>query len=288
MDNPPAPTPENPLNQASPASPQQPTSDHETPLEPVRSRPYNSWRVLTTALSVAILVATLFTIWTPGVLLSKDLVDPIALLQPLLRSTQAGLPTPTVPARPRIGIVAGHSGPQNDPGAVCSDGLTEAKVNLTIATLVQKDLVEQGYDVDLLQEFDPRLTKYKASLLVSIHNDSCNYINDEATGFKVAAAQASLNPDKASRLTACLTDRYAKTTGLRFHYNSVTADMTRYHAFDEIDPNTTAAIIETGFLNLDRKILTEQPDLVAQGVTAGILCFLHNEDIPPTATPPAP
>ncbi len=221
-------------------------------------------------------------------LLSKDLVDPIKLLQPLYKSTLAALPTPTIPARPLIGIVAGHSGPQNDPGAVCTDGLSEAKVNLTIATLVQKNLVEQGYDVDLLQEFDPRLNQYQAKVLVSIHNDSCNYVNDEATGFKVAAAQASLHPDKASRLTACLVDRYAKTTGLKFHYNSVTPDMTRYHAFDEIDPNTTAAIIETGFLNLDRKILTEKPDLVAQGVSSGILCFLHNEDIPPTATPPTP
>jgi len=88
-------------------------------------------------------------------------------------------------------------------------------------------------------------------------------------------------------LVACISDRYAKTTGLPFHYNSITPDMTSYHAFNEIDPQTTAAIIETGFLNLDRKILTEQPDLVAQGVTAGILCFLHNEDIPSTPTPPA-
>ena len=139
--------------------------------------------------------------------------------------------------------------------------------------------------MDLLNEFDPRLANYKAAVLVSIHNDSCEYINDQATGFKVAAAQASTNPDRATRLTACLSDRYAKTTGLRFHYNSVTKDMTDYHAFSEIDPSTTAAIIETGFLNLDRKILTEHPDLIAQGVTNGILCFLRNEDIPVTATP---
>lgn len=264
-----------------------PPQQVELTSTPKPHAPYSTWRALTTAISVAILVASLFTIWTPGTLLSKDLADRISLLQPLIKSTQAAFPSPTAPPKPRVGIVAGHSGPQNDPGSVCSDGLTEAKVNLTIATLVQKNLVEQGYDVDLLQEFDPRLKQYQAKVLVSIHNDSCNYINNEATGFKVAAAQASLNPDKASRLTACLSDRYAKTTGLPFHYNSITPDMTSYHAFDEIDPQTTAAIIETGFLNLDRKILTEQPDLVAQGVTEGILCFLHNEDIPPAATPPA-
>lgn len=263
-------------------------SSEISPSQTPKSRShFNIWRGLTTAISVAVLVASLFTIWTPGTLLSKDLSNQIILLPPILGATPVVITTPTVPPKPRIGIVSGHSGPQNDPGAVCPDGLTEAKVNLTIATLVQKNLVDQGYDVDLLNEFDPRLTGYQAKVLVSIHNDSCNYINDQATGFKVAAAEATTNPGRASRLTACMVDRYRKTTGLKFDYNSITPDMTQYHTFSEIDPNTPAAIIETGFLNLDRKILTEHPDVVAQGVTAGILCFLRNEDIPPTATPPA-
>jgi N-acetylmuramoyl-L-alanine amidase len=58
--------------------------------------------------------------------------------------------------------------------------------------------------------------------------------------------------------------------------------MTFYHAFDEISPNTTAAIIETGFLNLDYEILTQQPDLVATGIVNGILCYINNESINPT------
>lgn len=61
--------------------------------------------------------------------------------------------------------------------------------------------------------------------------------------------------------------------------------MTSYHAFAEIDINTPAAIIETGFLNLDRQFLTEHPDLAAQGIVNGILCFLNNESISPTSTP---
>ena len=73
-----------------------------------------------------------------------------------------------------------------------------------------------------------------------------------------------------------------------FHYNSITPDMTEYHAFNEIDANTTAAIIETGFLNLDRKILTEHTDLVAQGVSAGILCYVRNENVALTPTPSNP
>ena len=101
----------------------------------------------------------------------------------------------------------------------------------------------------------------------------------------MAAAQSTAYPDKAARLTACLVDRYGRVTGLRFHYNSITPDMTDYHAFNEINPNTTAAIIETGFLNLDRQILTEKTGLVAQGVTEGILCYLRNESVMSTATP---
>jgi len=46
-----------------------------------------------------------------------------------------------------------------------------------------------------------------------------------------------------------------------------------------------AAIIETGFLNLDRDFLTQQPDLAAKGISDGILCYLRNEDIPTQTAP---
>jgi N-acetylmuramoyl-L-alanine amidase len=185
-----------------------------------------------------------------------------------------------------IGIVAGHSG--NDSGAVCDDGLTEAQVNMDLATRAQRFLIEQGLDVDLLQEFDSRLSNYQATALVSIHADSCDYINDQATGFKVASALANPRPERAARLTACLRSRYAQATGLTLH-NSITIDMTSYHAFDEINPETTASIIEVGFLNLDRRILTEQADQVARGIADGILCYINNEDVnqaTPTLPPP--
>jgi N-acetylmuramoyl-L-alanine amidase len=248
-----------------------------------------TWRALQVAISWAILVATLFTLWTPTTLLTGNLNIPQRVNQifPINPNTpQPNFPTATPPEKPRIGIVAGHWG--NDPGAVCDDGLTEEKVNLQIATLTMQNLVKQNYEVDLLKEKDPRLSQYEARVLVSIHNDSCKYINDEATGFKVAAAQSTSYPEKAARLTACLIDRYGRVTGLRFHYNSITRDMTEYHAFNEINTNTTAAIIETGFLNLDKQILTNKPDLIAQGVTEGILCYLRNESVMPTGTPVEP
>jgi N-acetylmuramoyl-L-alanine amidase len=224
------------------------------------------------------LIATLLTFWTPANILSGN------LMERMFRSFEVGavpdstLPTPTPSPRPRIGIVAGHWG--NDPGAVCIDGLTEESVNLKIAELVRQHLIEAGYDVDVLQEMDARLNGYQALALVSIHNDSCDYINDQATGFKVAAAVSTIYPEKATRLTACMTQRYQSVVGLPFHYNTVTRDMTEYHAFREINSSTTAAIIETGFLNLDRDILVNQTDKVAKGVSDGILCYVRNEDIP--------
>ena len=264
-----------------------PPSEQRTRRKTTTTRRTGKFSILNglqVVITYAFLAATLFTLFTPNNLFSGQMVDRLFTAWQANPTTIA-LVTAQAPADSavnRIGIVAGHW--KNDSGSVCDDGLTEQEVNLKIATLVQQKLEAEGYTVDLLSEFDDRLSQYKAIALVSIHNDSCQYINDDATGFKVAAAMHSTYPDKASRLTACLIDRYHTDTGLPFHANSITNDMTNYHAFDEINTDTTAAIIETGFLNLDRKILTENTDVVAQGVVDGINCFIRNETISPTAT----
>ncbi len=198
------------------------------------------------------------------------------------------LPPTVTPVRalPRVGLVAGHKG--NDAGAVCPDGLTEAQVNLDIATRVKVGLEASGFQVDLLDEFDNQLEQYQSIALVSIHNDSCEYINDLATGYKVAGALESRARNDSARLAACLTERYAAVTGLSFHANTVTRDMTQYHSFYEIADTTPAAIIETGFLNLDRKILTEEPQRVAQGIIDGILCYARGEPVGSAAPTLAP
>ena len=249
------------------------------PASPRTRRPRGANPFLST-IGIAILIATLFTAWTPNSLFTSNLQEQLrTLLTP-----QVSAPNGPVTPQPqvRIGIVSGHMG--NDSGATCydTDGqvtLTEADVNLSIAKLVQRNLTERGYQVDLLNEFDTRLNGYRAATLVSIHNDSCDYINDEATGFKVAASLETRDVNRAERLTACLTDRYQSITGLFFHASSITTDMTQYHAFSEIDPNTITAIIETGFLYLDQDILTKRTDAVAEGVTQGILCFVNNESV---------
>ncbi len=233
---------------------------------------------LTMVFSVGALLATLFTAWTPLGLMPSNLAAQIGeWLRGDSNAQGAVFPTPTPRPRPSIGIIAGHSGGA-DPGAVCPDGLTEAVVNLDVATRVKEKLTAAGFDVDLLEEFDDRLDGYQGLALISIHADTCDFIDDNATGFKVAASSATDSPEKAGRLAACLSSRYEEVTGLRFHPGSVSSHMTGYHAFDEISPQTTAAIIEIGFLNLDRQILTQQPDLLADGVAQGILCYIYNED----------
>lgn len=245
---------------------------------------FNFWRGLSTALGAAFIVATLFTLWTPGSLVESGLDARMAqVIEAETFNDQAAPQSTGESPSNRIGIVAGHYG--SDSGAVCSDGLTEVEMNLEIATLVQKQLSDQGYEVDLLEEFDDRLIGYQGAALVSIHLDSCEYINDQATGFKVAAALSEENVAAAQRLTACLSERYAEITGLPYHAGSVTDDMTFYHAFDEIDSKTIAAIIEAGFLNMDYRFITEETDRIAEGIVAGVLCYINNEGIRSTQSP---
>jgi N-acetylmuramoyl-L-alanine amidase len=265
------------------------TTDSQTASPPARRNP-GTFYFISSVMGVAFLVATLFTFWSdPGLLPFTLGQSGIPLnIGPQATQTAASQGTPTSRTRPLVGIVVGHwDDSTKDPGAVCSDvPLTEFQVNQTVSALVRDQLIARAVDVEMLREFDPKLNGYQASALVSIHADTCDYINEQATGFKVSAAMANPRPQLSARLTACLRQRYALATGLEPH-NSITADMTSYHAFDEINEDTTAAIIEVGFLNLDRELLTRHPDRVAQGIVDGIMCFLDNEEIPFATTPQA-
>jgi N-acetylmuramoyl-L-alanine amidase len=188
--------------------------------------------------------------------------------------TRTPKPTPTpTPGPLKVGVVAGHW--QSDSGAICDDGLQEVTINLEVASLAVAFLQEEGYDAELLPEFTDKLSGYEADAFVSIHADACNV--PDASGFKVARVAASAIPEEEDRLVACLIREYSKATGLRFHQNSITYDMTVYHAFNEIDPQTPGAIIELGFMGADRELLTENTHEVARGVAQGIVCFLESD-----------
>ncbi len=168
----------------------------------------------------------------------------------------------------RIGIISGHKG--NDSGAVCEDGLTEAELNENIAARVVSALQTRGIQVDMLTEFDPRLQGYVATGLVSIHADSCDFINELATGFKISGSSFT----DSSALSICVEEAYQTGTGLTFHANTITPDMTDYQAFRQIAVGTPAIILEVGFMNMDRELLTNQPDVVAGAITGGIFCYI--------------
>lgn len=198
----------------------------------------------------------------------------IPLNAPTPTATVAPAPSLIVtPHTPRIGVIAGHSG--SDSGAICADGLQEVDVNRDIARRVVALLTQRGWVVDLLDEFDVRLNGYQADALLSIHADSCNVPGK--TGFKVTRAEAGFQPPSADALVDCLTRYYAARTALAFDPYTITYDMTRYHAYYEIDRNTPAAIIEAGFLLDDRDLLTQRSDVVALGIVDGMVCFIEGE-----------
>lgn len=185
-------------------------------------------------------------------------------------TTTAPVPTRD-PNKFFVGIVSGHRG--YDPGAVCDDGLAEVDINYAVAQEVVALLHRRGIGADLLDEYDDRLTDYQADALISIHSDSCNIPG--ATGFKVARVTDSVIPEAEDRLVACLNEKYQVETGLLQHPASITDNMTNYHAFNEINPFTPGAIIETGFMLDDRFVLQHRPKVVARGIAAGIICFLE-------------
>lgn len=174
------------------------------------------------------------------------------------------------PKGPLVGLIAGHW--QSDSGAVCPDGLEEVDLNLDIARRVAGILRKQGYRVQVLPEYSPKLNGYRADAFLSIHCDSCI---EEMSGFKVARMTHSSAPEKEDLLVSTLYESYAEATGLQPHPNTITEDMRQYHALRRIAPETPGAIIECGFMGGDRHLLTREQDRVALGIVNGLVSFLR-------------
>ncbi len=226
--------------------------------------------------------ATLFTMWTPTNILvaqNEPLIQEVATANPIKETVAY-----QIEPEKKIGIIVGHRGyaPDGlpDPGAVCeSDGLREVDLNLQIATLLRQELLEENFVVELLNEDDPKLVGYEAMAVISIHNDTCEYLGDEFSGFQIKPAYKQTNqPELSERFAACIRNRYENITGLRY-LASVSQDMSEYHAFEKFADGTPSAILEAGFMLLDREILTENPALIAHGIAEGIRCYVYNETI---------
>jgi len=188
---------------------------------------------------------------------------------------------PPTPARLRVGIIAGHW--QFDSGAICDDGLREVDITTVVARRVVEQLRQKGYDAEMLAEYDDRLQGYLASALVSVHVDSCTF---DLSGYKCVGSSHLPAAADSALLAQSIISAYPATTGLAFHANTITPDMTDYHAFQSIDPRTPAAIIELGFMSGDRDLLVAHPDRAAQGVANGILAFLAAKAHPQATAAP--
>ena len=169
--------------------------------------------------------------------------------------------------------IAYHRLLRDDTGAVCEDGLMEVTITQAVANRVAYLLDRQAVQVQVLDEYDKRLAGLQVDALVSIHVDSCVPLS----GYKVASPAMTAIADEDDRLVACMEDSYAAATGLPFHSNTVTHNMTGYHAFQRVAETTPGAIIELGFLGGDREILENGQGKLARGVSDGILCFLRND-----------
>lgn len=252
------------------------------------------FRTAIITLIAALLASTIFTWFTDPEFFKQKVVTHIQVADSTSIAALVPL-TPTVIAvtpnwARRIGIVSGHRGPENDPGAVCPDGLTEREINFGVAQLVVRGLRDRGYSVDLLDEFDPRLVGYQASALVSIHANDCSDYGEYVSGYLVARASARPSGGLDDTLAECVAREYEPTADIPRLY-SLTIDMTDYHTFREIHALTPAAILELGFMKDDRELLTTQQPRLAEGIVAGILCFLNGESPsqPMTETPaPSP
>lgn len=181
----------------------------------------------------------------------------------------------------QVALISGHAG--FDSGAVCEDAggqavVTEASINAEVARRAAARLRRAGADVIVLEEYDARLEGLRADVLLSLHADSCI----EASGYKAAVHEYAAFAETAQQLLACIDTHYPAAAGLPHHPDTVTHDMTGYHAFNRIDARTPAAILELGFLGGDQKLLVERPELAAKGVADSVLCFLRGPQETPT------
>ena len=201
--------------------------------------------------------------------------DRSGVVQQISNVTQSSV-SPLEPG-PYVALISGHAG--YDSGATCEDAdgtvtLREADVVAKIAELTAGELRADGYSVNVLKEYDPRIDNLDADVLVSLHADSCL----PSSGYKAASYTKSRTPITDERLLECINVFYTKETGLVTDPNTITTDMTEYHAFRKIGSNTPATIIELGYLGGDSELLTETPEIAALGVRNSIRCFLEGPD----------
>ena len=207
------------------------------------------------------------------------------------------IPTPAewrAPEGPvKIALQAGHWRAHEAPGELSGlkDNGTrwretaEWEVNLEIAQVAAAQLIELGYEVDILPAVIP--PDYRAHLFVAIHADGSD--DPAASGYRVAAPRRDAT-GRASGIAELLRDTYGEATGLR-RLPTTTYRMQNYYAFNyrryehALHPMTIAVILETGFLTspTDRRVIVDEQERAALGIVEAVKAF-HVTPPPALAT----
>ena len=251
-----------------------PKSQFEHDLDPdeIEQREgYTIFRGIQSVVSVAILVATLMTLWNPRkVFTTPKFYD---LFQSVLSVETTGNNTFDIINQTQIGVLAGHW--QDNPGEVCADGIIEADINHAIAEKVKLNLEEKDIKVNLFNEYDLDFLNYEADAFLGIYSGSCLETPLPPSGFKIGTSLTAGNPDLINAFAICLAENYQTYTNLPFTYEVINPDHSSFHIFRDINPNTPAALIEIGALSTDRDLITNRSNTVAEGISAGIVCFIE-------------
>jgi N-acetylmuramoyl-L-alanine amidase len=259
-------------NQTNPDQP--PEEEIETPVASIKKespRSFSILRMIRSVILVAVTMATLFTFWNPHSFFSSQ-------------NSIAFLPTPanagsnsTALNQIRIGIQIGHY--KHNDGFVCPDGIKEVDVDYVLANKVSLLLGASQITAEVMNEYDLNLLNYKANALISIHTRSCTDPSAAASGFTLGTSVSAKETEKTNALAACLAEQYSSNTGLVFNYQVIPDDQINSHTFLDINPQTPAVQIEAGSLAVDRGILIDGSDRAANGITAGILCYLKSQGL---------
>jgi N-acetylmuramoyl-L-alanine amidase len=239
--------------------------------EIVQNEGYSIFRGIQSVISVAILVATLLTLWNPRKVFTTprfyDLFQSVSSME-----TASDIKSDSA-IQTKVGILAGHW--QDNPGEVCADGIIEADVNHAIAEKVKLNLEEKDIAVKLFNEFDLDYLNYEAKVFLGIYSGSCLETPLPPSGFKIGTSLTAGNSDLINAFAVCLAENYQTYTGLPFTYEVVNPDHSSYHIFRDINPNTPAALIMIGALSTDRDLIINRSNTVAEGIAAGITCFIE-------------
>ena len=249
-----------------------PFEDNQNGVDLGNHEGFTIGRSVQTVISVAVLVATLFTLWNPRKLFGAPNIYDLFQSRAAIETAISGVEQDDHAVR--IGILAGEW--QYSTGEVCADGTIEVDINLNIANRVKLDLEDKKYQVDLFPEIDLDLINYDAKVLVAVYSGSCIQNPLPPSGFMVGTSLTAANPDTVNRLAVCLAESYQESTQLPFSYEVINPDHPSYHIFRDIHVDTPAILIEIGKLSTDRDLIEKNTTSIVDGITGGIECFLES------------